>query len=313
MGGDIRVESEVGVGSTFIIYIPVRVVDTSKQQTNKSLDTFATKKDNPNKKNTILVIDDDPTIHDLLKRFLGKKGFEVKTATSGTEGIELAKKLKPEAITLDVMMPGMDGWSVLASLKAHPQTADIPVIMMTMVDDQNLGYALGAAEYLLKPIDSKKLETILDKFKPNSDSNSILVVEDDPGIREMLCRQLRSENWKVIQAENGKEALLKLKECHSIPGLILSDLMMPEMDGFELVHRLKKDTRLKNIPVIILTAKTITNQDRQKLNGGVNKIFEKGSYQRSILFDEVSSLLDNALARQQNEANYQTVSTSLSA
>ena len=309
MGGDIKVESKLGTGSTFTIVLPIQVVDSNKKP-NNSENTFISKKSKSGK-NTILVIDDDPTIHDLLKRFLAKKGFEVKTATSGAEGVRLAKLLQPEAITLDVMMPGMDGWSVLASLKAHPQTADIPVIMMSMVDDQNLGYALGAAEYLLKPVDSKKLETILDKFKPANNSHSIMVVEDDPGIREMLCRQLKAEDWKVIEAENGKEALLKLKSC--TPGLILSDLMMPEMDGFELVHRLKQVERLRSIPVIILTAKSITNQDRQKLNGGVNKIFEKGSYQRSILFDEVSHLLDEAIARKHERANTESISTGVSA
>ena len=302
MGGDIKVESEPGTGSTFIIHLPVQVIDSSKEKSSKSLDAIKLKTDSKSgKKNTILVIDDDPTIHDLLRRFLGKKGFEVKTAKTGAEGVRLAKTLQPEAITLDVMMPGMDGWSVLTSLKAHPQTADIPVIMMTMVDDQNLGYALGAAEYLLKPIDGKKLETILDRYKPTSKSNSIMVVEDDPGIREMLCRQLKAEQWKVIEAENGKEALLKLQSCS--PGLILSDLMMPEMDGFELVHRLKQDERLSSIPVVILTAKTITTQDRQKLHGGVSKIFEKGSYQRSILFDEVNNLLEEAISRKQERAD----------
>ncbi|MEM8829222.1 MAG: response regulator [Cyanobacteria bacterium P01_G01_bin.19] len=302
MGGDIQVESEIGKGSTFTINIPVQVVDPSKSRPSKSQDNFTSTAGNSDKKkNTVLVIDDDPTIHDLLRRFLNKKGFEVKTAKTGAEGVRLAKTLQPEAITLDVMMPGMDGWSVLTSLKAHPQTADIPVIMMTMVDDQNLGYALGAAEYLLKPIDGKKLETILDKFKPNSNSDLIMVVEDDSGVREILCRQLESEQWKVIEAENGKEALLKLKNC--TPGLILSDLMMPEMDGFELVHRLKQDESLSSIPVVILTAKTITNQDRQKLHGGVSKIFEKGSYQRSVLFNEVSNLLAQAIARQQSDIN----------
>ena len=300
MGGDIQVESKIGQGSIFSICLPIDVVDPSKSQPNKSSDAFELKTDNrATKKNTILVIDDDPTIHDLLRRFLSKKGFEVKTAKTGAEGVRLAKILQPEAITLDVMMPGMDGWSVLTSLKADPQTADIPTIMMTMVDDRNLGYALGATEYLLKPIDGKKLETVLDKFKPSSNSNSIMVVEDDPGIREILCRQLKAENWKVIEAENGKEALVKLQNY--TPGLILSDLMMPEMDGFELVHRLKKSEKFSSIPIVILTAKTITNQDRQKLHGGVSKIFEKGSYQRSVLFDEVSNLLDEAIARKQTK------------
>ncbi len=301
MGGDISVESELGTGSTFTIHLPVQVVDSTKQKLNQSPETFSSKTDdNSTAKNTILVIDDDPTIHDLLKRFLGKKGFKVKTASSGAEGVRLAKILKPEAITLDVMMPGMDGWSVLTTLKANPQTADIPVVMMSMVDDQNLGYALGAAEYLLKPINNQKLETIIDKFQPVSNSEPILVVEDDPGVREMLCRQLKMENWQVIEAENGYEALIKLQNCS--PGLILSDLMMPEMDGFELVHRLKQNEQWCSIPVVILTAKSITPEERQKLNGGVSKIFEKGSYQRSVLFNEVSHLLDEAISRQKNPA-----------
>ena len=305
MGGDISVESETGKGSTFTINLPVRVIDSSKiAQQPQKIHEF---KDSTNAKNMILVIDDDPTIHNLLTRFLNKKGFEVRTASSGTEGIQLAKKIQPQAITLDVMMPGMDGWSVLTALKAHPETCDIPVIMMTMVNDRNLGYALGAAEYILKPIDRQKLENILARFKPISSSESILVVEDDPGIREMLCRQLRKENWKVIEAENGKEALFKLNKY--TPKLILSDLMMPEMDGFELVHRLRQHEQWRDIPVIILTAKSITSEDRQKLNGEVSQIFEKGSYQRSVLFEEVSRLLDRAIVRQENTVNSQSNKT----
>ena len=299
MGGDISVESEIGKGSTFTILLPVQVIDSSK--ITKQSEKIHEFKDSINPKNTILVIDDDPTIHNLLARFLNKKGFEVKTASSGTEGIQLAKKIQPQAITLDVMMSGMDGWSVLTALKAHPETCDIPVIMMTMVNDRNLGYALGAAEYVIKPIDRQKLEHVLAKFKPISNSESILVVEDDPGIREMLCRQLKKEKWKVIEAENGKEALLKLKQY--TPKLILSDLMMPEMDGFELVHRLRQHKQWQNIPVIILTAKSITSEDRQKLNGDVSQIFEKGSYQRSVLFEEVSRLLDMAIVPQEDTVN----------
>ncbi len=310
MGGDISVKSELGKGSSFTIALPVQVINSTNQISNQ-LPKVNEFKASTNQKNTILVIDDDITIHNLLKRFLTKKGFEVKTASSGTEGLQLAKELQPQAITLDVMMPGMDGWSVLTSLKANPETTDIPVIMMTMVNDRNLGYALGAAEYIIKPIDRQKLEAVLARFKPISESESILVVEDDPGIREMLCRQLRKENWQVIEAENGKEALNKL-EKHTFK-LILSDLMMPEIDGFELVHHLKQHEQWRNIPVIILTAKSITLEDRHKLNGEVSKIFEKGSYQRSILFDEVNRLLNNVIARQQNTADFESASTNGSA
>jgi len=308
MGGDIKVESKLGSGSTFVIDLPTQVTNSSESKPEKTSEKFnPTTNKKSDKKNTILVIDDDTTVHDLLRRFLEKQGFEVKTAVSGQEGINLAKELKPEAITLDVMMPGMDGWSVLTALKAHPSTANIPVIMMSMVDDQNLGYALGAAEYLLKPIDSGKLESILVKFKPITNSDSILVVEDDPGVRDMLCKQLKTENWKVIEAANGKEALIKLQ--HYKPQLILSDLMMPEMDGFELVQRLKQKQEWRSIPVIILTAKTITSQDREKLDGGANKIFEKASYQRSSLLHEVSHLLSEAIDSKQDLEREVSVST----
>jgi len=297
MGGDINVTSEVGKGSIFTIRLPAKVAKLLVDKPEELEQEIAVTDEA--KQNTVLVIDDDPTIHDLLRRFLNKQGFQVRTANSGEEGLRLAKMIRPEAITLDVMMPGMDGWSVLTALKANPQTADIPVVMMTMVDDQNLGYALGAAEYLLKPVNAKQLGTILDKYKPDLTSNSILIVEDDLDIREMLCRQLKKQNWEVIEAENGSQALMKLAN-HS-PALIISDLMMPEMDGFELIHQLGQHEQWRAIPIVVLTAKEITSEDRQKLNGGVIKIFAKGSYQSSDLFEEVNYLLCKAIARQQTQ------------
>ena len=294
MDGDIKVKSQPGVGSIFTIILPLEVVDTNTVKSPSPLKNHPVAvTSNSDQQKTILVIDDDSTTHDLVRRFLERKGFSVTTAKSGIEGIELAKELQPKAITLDVMMPGMDGWSVLTALKAHPRTANIPVIMMSMVDDQNLGFALGAEEYLLKPIDSSKLENILNRFKPTSDADAILIVEDDPGVRNILVRQLKTSNWRVLEAENGKEALLMLQ--HHQPKLIISDLMMPEMDGFELVHRLKQSQTWRAIPVIVLTAKTMTNNERQQLEGVVSKIFEKGSYQRSTLLDEVSVLLKRAI------------------
>lgn len=300
MGGDIGVESESGKGSTFTIRLPLKVKTPAIKEPQQPIEIEQSKVINvSDQKNTVLVIDDDPTIHDLVRRFLIKQGFEVVTANSGEEGLRLAKNIRPEAITLDVMMPGMDGWSVLTALKANPETADIPVVMMTMVDDQNLGYALGASEYLLKPINGKYLGTLLEKYQVDSASNSILVVEDDPDTREMLCRQLRKQNWKVMEAENGRQAIQKL--AVNSPRLIVSDLMMPEMDGFDLVHRLRQHEQWKSIPVIILTAKELTIADREKLNGRVAKIFEKGSYERPVLLHEVNNLILDAISRKQHQ------------
>lgn len=300
MGGDIQVESILGEGSTFTIKLPTNVETSQPNASQRLAELKASAADNVDEnQSTVLVIDDDPTIHDLIARFLLKQGYNVKTAKNGEEGLRLAKILQPEAITLDVMMPDMDGWSVLTALKANPLTADIPVVMMTMVDDQNLGYALGASEYLLKPINREQLGKVLTKYQSEPTSRTILVVEDDRDTREILCRQLRKDNWQVVAAENGRQALRAL-DLYA-PELIVSDLMMPEMDGFELVHELRQNEKWRAIPIVVLTAKELTAVDRQKLNGRVVKIFEKGSYQRQVLLQEVSTLLGEAILRKQNQ------------
>jgi CheY-like chemotaxis protein len=298
MGGDIEVTSELDRGSIFTIQMPLQVektIEKPKVDNSEAISVPDTTTSSV-RKNTILAIDDDPTIHDLLKRFLTKQGFNVTTATSGAEGLRLARELEPEAITLDVMMPGMDGWAVLTALKANPKTADIPVVMMTMVDDRNLGYALGASDYLLKPIDQRNLGSVLDKYRPASTSKVVLLVEDDLQTREMLRRQLEKENLFVIEANNGREALEAIA-THQ-PGLIISDLMMPNMDGFELIHQLRLQEQWRSIPAIVLTAKELTMTDRQKLDGQVKKIFQKGSYERQTLLSEVHRLLSEAISRQ---------------
>ena len=297
MGGDISVDSEPNRGTTFTLTLPLYGETITETNTETKLPvTNREPAIPPNAEgSTVLVIDDDSTIHDLLERFLTKQGFQVQTASSGSEGLELAKSLKPDAITLDVMMPGLDGWSVLTALKSDPQTTDIPVVMMTMVDNQNLGYTLGAADYLLKPIDRKQLATVLDKYRLDSNSHSILVVEDDASMREIIRRQLEKENWQVMEAENGKQALEAI--ANEVPYLVISDLMMPEMDGFELVHQLSQHEQWCSIPVIILTAKELTSAEQGKLQGQVEKIFQKGAYERQVLLEEVNNLLLEAIDR----------------
>jgi PAS domain S-box-containing protein len=298
MGGDITVESEMGKGSTFTIKLPAEVGDHKAQPTSYLEGKSQTPAEGAS---TVLVIDDDPTVHDLMQRLLTKEGFRMAAAASGEEGLRLAKTLRPAAITLDVMMPGMDGWAVLTALKADSELADIPVIMLTIVDDKNLGYALGAADYLTKPIDRDRLVTILKKYRCEAPPCPVLVIEDDAQIREMLRRILSKEGWLVSEAEHGRVALERVAENR--PELILLDLMMPEMDGFQFIEELRKQEAWRSIPIIVVTAKDLTEEDRLRLNGYVEKILQKGAYGREALLAEVRDLVASCLAQKNSVEN----------
>jgi DNA-binding response OmpR family regulator/anti-sigma regulatory factor (Ser/Thr protein kinase) len=287
MGGDITVRSEIGEGSVFLIKLPTATQTTAKSpdlgQKTETNTTVAGDRD------TVLIIDDDPAVHDLIGRFLTKQGFKIATASNGKEGLHLAKQIRPIAITLDVMMPGMDGWSVLAAIKADAELVDIPVVMMSMVDNHNLGYALGANDYLLKPIDLRQLLSVLQKYHIDPDRNSVLLVEDDRNTREILSRQLAKEGWQVTAVDNGRKALESLEK--NTPQLVVSDLMMPEMDGFELIHELRQNTVWQQLPVVILTAKELTSGEREQLQGRVEKIVQKGSCSSEALLQELQNVL----------------------
>jgi CheY-like chemotaxis protein len=243
---------------------------------------------------TVLVVDDEEPVRDLMQRFLVKEGFRVVTAPGGEEGLRLARELKPDAITLDVMMPGMDGWAVLAALKADPETADIPVVMVTIVDDKNMGYALGATDYLTKPVDRNRLLAILERYRRAG--LSVLVVDDDPLIRELMRRTLEKEGCLVAEAENGRVALERVRE--RVPGLILLDLIMPEMDGFAFLLELRRQDAWRTIPVVVVTSKTLTTEERERLNGQVLQVLEKDARTRDLLLQDVRDMV-RARARRQ--------------
>jgi PAS domain S-box-containing protein len=287
MGGDITVGSTLGQGATFTIRLPAQVSDPKIVVLPRA--EAATASALPEGTPTVLVIDDDPTVHDLMRRFLHKEGLRMVAAAGGEEGLRLAKALRPAAITLDVMMPGMDGWAVLTALQADPEVADIPVIMLTMLDNKNLGYALGATDYLTKPIDWERLAGILQKHQCAHPPCTVLVVEDDTDTRDLLRRLLNRAGWVVLEAENGRVALQQVAERQ--PELILLDLMMPEMDGFAFLEALRQQDAWRSIPVVVVTAKDLTPDDRRRLNGYVERILQKGAYSREELLHEIHHLV----------------------
>lgn len=286
MGGDVTVSSVVGEGSTFTIQIPATPEEAK-------ITLPVTSNLIPEGAKLVLVIDDDPTVHDLMQRFLTKDGFRVESALSGEKGLALARQLRPDAITLDVMMPSLDGWAVLAALKADSELADIPVIMLTIVDNKTMGYALGASDYLTKPIDRVRLSAILKKYQCQP-SNPILIVDDEAVNRQLMTRSLEKEGWTVMEAENGRVALDKMAE--SQPQLILLDLMMPVMDGFTFIEELHKHPSWHSIPIVVLTSKEITPEDCQKLNGYVENIVQKGASSFDDLLGQVRDLMSNPTA-----------------
>jgi signal transduction histidine kinase/CheY-like chemotaxis protein len=298
MGGEIEVQSRLGEGSTFIIRLPAEVVLT--EPAAPALAPRAAEPESgpaaeaPAGPNIVVVIDDDPAVRELMERFLGKEGFAVRTASTGEEGLKMVKQLQPRAVTLDVMMPGgLDGWGVLAALKRDPETADIPIIMSTIVDDRSRGFALGATDYITKPIDWSRLHTVLANLGTPRNA-PVLVVEDDPSSRELAKRTLARDGWAVLEADNGKTALAQARKHR--PAVILLDLMMPEMDGFGFLEEKRKDPSLADIPVIVVTAADLTEADRRRLNGSVRQIIQKSERTAGDLLTQVRELMQRTIA-----------------
>ena len=280
LGGGITVQSQHEVGSTFTIEIPAIAPGSGEHTAAKETAPARTETASrpiPESRagRTILVIDDDHESSEIIRRFLVKDGFEVVIANSGHEGLQLAHEIEPAVITLDVLMPEMDGWSVLRALKADPKLRDIPVVMLTMVDDKSRGYALGATDYLSKPVDRELLLRTLTRYHSLQAPSPVLLVEDDTDTREIMARTLDKAGWQVLEATNGREALDQLARTR--PGLILLDLMMPVMDGFDFLLGMRANPDWRDIPVIVLTAKNLTEEDRRVLSGKVEQVIEKGA------------------------------------
>jgi DNA-binding response OmpR family regulator len=237
----------------------------------------------------VLVIDDDLDALDVMRRFLSKEGFDVLTARGGQEGLKLARELRPSLITLDVVMPELDGWHVLRELKSTPELASIPVTMLTIVDERSKGYALGASEYITKPIDWTRLRAVLHDLSGSSPTKDLLLIENDEQTRQLLASRLAAEGWRIVEAENGREGLRRLAQRR--PSLILLDLMVPEMDGFEFLEGLRSNAVFENIPVVVITATDLSEVDRQRLNNGILEFVSKAGCSRDELLARVRHLL----------------------
>jgi signal transduction histidine kinase/CheY-like chemotaxis protein len=283
MGGDVTVISEPGKGSVFTVRLPAGGASPAPLSTSSDGARLPTAE-------CILVIDDDATARELIADHLKAEGFSVVPAAGGAEGLKLAKELRPTAITLDVMMPDLDGWSVLAALRKDPDLADIPVIMITIVDEHRRGIALGAAGFLTKPIDRERLRRVISRFRAPSRPTRVLMVEDDTVQRERMLALLQGPQWTVREAENGREALKRIQE--SKPDVILLDLMMPEMDGFAVVAALQKEASWQDIPVIVITARDLDDKDRERLNSGVRSVLVKESFRPSDLVERIRRVVD---------------------
>ena len=291
MGGSITVASEPGRGTTFAVRLPAAgaapaAADDAAIVTDTREPAAAPVKPRTNR---VLVIDDDETVRDLMRRVLSREGFDVVTASDGQEGLALARELRPSVITLDVMMHEMDGWSVLQAIRADPALADIPVVMLSILDEKQRGFALGASAYLTKPVDRARLAAALEPFKAKGANQRALVVEDDEPTREMMRRLLIGEGWMVGAARNGRDALARLTE--DTPHLILLDLLMPEMDGFEFLAKLRERPEWEFIPVIIITAADLTAEQRRHLQGGVEHILQKAAYGQDELLVEIRRII----------------------
>jgi signal transduction histidine kinase/CheY-like chemotaxis protein/HAMP domain-containing protein len=283
LGGDVTVTSEVGEGSTFVLSLPSAVVSRhhpdDAQAAGRSEETDT----------TVLVVDDDPVAQHIIGTHLARDGYRLLYASSGQEALVMAREHRPDAITLDIKMPQVDGWGVLHTLKGDPELADIPVVLVTANQDSSLGFELGAVAFLTKPVDR---EALLDTIRGccAGKRGVVLVVEDDARTRELTERTVEKLGFSVAHAANGRQGLTWL-EANRPPVLILLDLLMPEMDGFAFLERLRSQGEWQGIPVVVVTAKQLTAEERQWLGQTTQRVVTKGQSAHVDLSQAVRAVL----------------------
>ncbi|HLB05447.1 MAG TPA: response regulator [Thermodesulfobacteriota bacterium] len=301
-GGKIEVESEVGKGSKFIAYLPLRIekrpplieerIGVGPEKPTVEVGILTRPQPRPETQPLILVVEDDPKLSKLLTVYLDQAGYRVETAMDGEEAIKKAKQLQPFAITLDIMLPKKDGWVVMQELKEVPETRDIPVIIVSMVENQELGFSLGAADYLVKPVSREDLlESIWVcsyGIRESKGTANVLVVDDEPRIVEFLSTILKKEGFQVSSATGGEEGLRMAIE--ELPDFIILDLMMPKVNGFEVIRELKKNPLTRDIPVLVLTAKDLSREEKDKLLSDVARVVQKGGISKDELVEEIKKM-----------------------
>lgn len=291
--GEIDVNSIYGEGTSFTLRLPL--MHENRQQAKGEhipspvQESVARRQTDRVNSVKVLVVDDDAETRELIARHLTREGLFVIEASNGEQGLEMAHEYRPDVITLDVMMPVMDGWGVLSRLKEDRDLASIPVIMLSMVDNQNLGYALGACDYLVKPVIRQQLIEVVNRTLQNARDGTVLVVEDDPDMRVLIQTLLRDAGINVAVAENGKLALEMLPQHH--PAMILLDLVMPVMDGFEFLRHLRTMSKYQRTPVVVLTASDLSAETRGQLQGVVADVISKQSVSPQQLVSDIKAMV----------------------
>jgi len=276
------VESEAGQGSTFGFALPAISGEAAlTSATQAGLDS-GRPTEAPGPGPTVVVVEDDRRSFDLLRVYLEATGARVVSARDGEEGLDTVRRLSPAGVILDILLPGIDGWEVLAQLKADPWTAAIPVIVVSMLDERGRGFTLGAAEYLVKPVSKDQLLAALYRAAAMPErKHTVVAIDDDPLAIELVRASLEPEGWTVLGAATGQEGLALIRERQ--PSAVLLDLLMPGMDGFEVVEALRADPDTKTVPVVILTSKSMTQQDKERLQGRITYVARKTEFDLSGL------------------------------